>query len=58
MKKLKIQSTPHSVLCVFTKFVWNITTKRYIGWLEKWWIIELKSENYFPETEKMLDCTQ
>ena len=57
-KKWKNQSISHPILCVTTKFVCNITTKRFIDWRKKWWIIELKSANSFPETEKMLYCAQ
>ena len=32
MKKWKNLSIPHPILCVVSKFVWKITTKRVIGW--------------------------
>ena len=32
MKNWKNYSIPHPILCVASKFVCNITTKRFIGW--------------------------
>ena len=57
-EKMKESVYPHPILCVTTKFVYNITPKQFIGCWKKWRIIELKSANYFPETEKNLYCTQ
>ena len=51
MKKWKNQSIPRPILCVTTNFVCNVTTNRFISWWKKWWIIALKSANYFPETK-------